>query len=315
MGVSAVAVALPAVPHALDTMLSRARLRMVVDADGHLPESDPEAYDLLLTAHPAPPRPWVSVADVGRAADALGRAVIEQATAASVLLGLLRAADKLPLAEAITVESLGYSTLLGERDFRDWLVRRRIPKGRTPVAHPVRVERAADVVTLTLADPERLNAYSSGMRDSLAYALDSCLLDPTRPEVVLRGDGRGFCSGGALDEFGGATDLAEAHRVRVLQSAARRLATLGERATAVVHGPVVGSGIEIAAAAARVVACGDAWFCLPELAMGLVPGAGGTVTIPRRIGRHRAAYLMLSGERLAAVDALAWGLVDEIAAS
>ena len=314
MGVSAVAEAFRTDPDALDGMRSRTRLRTLVDADGHLPASDPEAYDVLLTAHPAPPRPWVFVADVGRSADALERVVVEHATAASVLLGLLRTGGMLPVAEAITVESLGYSTLLGGQDFRNWLSRRRNPKARTPVAHPVRVERDGDVVTVTLADPERLNAYSNEMRDSLAYVLDSCLLDPTRPEVVLRGDGRAFCSGGALDEFGCATELAEAHRVRVLQSASRRLATLGERATAVVHGAVVGSGIEIAAAAARVVACGNAWFCLPELAMGLVPGAGGTVTIPRRIGRHRAAYLMLSGERLAAADALAWGLVDEIAA-
>jgi enoyl-CoA hydratase/carnithine racemase len=61
-----------------------------------------------------------------------------------------------------------------------------------------------------------------------------------------------------------------------------------------------------------VVVEGDAWFELPEVGMGLVPGAGGTVSLPRRIGRQRTAWLALSGARLDADTALAWGLVDEI---
>ena len=68
--------------------------------------------------------------------------------------------------------------------------------------------------------------------------------------------------------------------------------------TARVHGPSVGSGVELAAFAGRVVAAPDATFALPEVAMGLVPGAGGTVSIPARIGRHRTAWLALTGERI-----------------
>jgi enoyl-CoA hydratase/carnithine racemase len=290
-------------------------LRIALDADGLLPTSDPDAYDVFLSAHPTPPRPWVAVADVERAAAELARAANAHADAVTVLLEVLRVTEALPLAAALTVESLGYSTLLGGQDFREWLARRPASTARLPLAQPLRVEREADLVTLTLADPARLNAYSSAMRDSLAYALDSCLVDPTRPAVVLRGAGRAFCAGGALDDFGRARDLAEAHRVRLAQSAVLRIATLGARASAVVHGAVVGSGIEIAAATARVVARRDAWFWLPELAMGLIPGAGGTATIARRVGRHRAAYLMLSGVRLAVGDALAWGLVDEVVPS
>jgi enoyl-CoA hydratase/carnithine racemase len=79
-----------------------------------------------------------------------------------------------------------------------------------------------------------------------------------------------------------------------------------------VHGACVGAGIELPAFARRVVARSDAFFQLPEVAMGLVPGAGGTVSIPRRVGRQRAAYLCLSAVRLDAETALAWGLVDEI---
>jgi enoyl-CoA hydratase/carnithine racemase len=64
--------------------------------------------------------------------------------------------------------------------------------------------------------------------------------------------------------------------------------------------------------ASRVEATQDAWFRLPEIGMGLVPGAGGTVSITRRIGRWRTAYLALSGARLDADTALKWGLVDAI---
>ena len=79
-----------------------------------------------------------------------------------------------------------------------------------------------------------------------------------------------------------------------------------------VHGACVGAGIELPAFAGRVVASRDAWFALPEVAMGLVPGAGGTVSLPRRIGAQRTAWLALTGRRIDAETALAWGLVDEL---
>ena len=77
----------------------------------------------------------------------------------------------------------------------------------------------------------------------------------------------------------------------------------------------MGAGIELPSFAGRVVAEPSAWFKLPELAMGLIPGAGGTVSLPHRIGRRRTAYLALSGMRLDATTACAWGLVDEVAPS
>jgi enoyl-CoA hydratase/carnithine racemase len=79
-----------------------------------------------------------------------------------------------------------------------------------------------------------------------------------------------------------------------------------------VQGACIGAGVEIAAFAARLTATADAWFQLPELAMGLVPGAGGCVSVPRRIGRQRAALMILSGRRINAPTALRWGLIDAI---
>jgi enoyl-CoA hydratase/carnithine racemase len=75
----------------------------------------------------------------------------------------------------------------------------------------------------------------------------------------------------------------------------------------------MGAGIEVPALAGHVVADPAAVISLPELALGLVPGAGGTASIPRRIGRQRTAALALSGTRIDAATALSWGLVDEIA--
>jgi enoyl-CoA hydratase/carnithine racemase len=90
------------------------------------------------------------------------------------------------------------------------------------------------------------------------------------------------------------------------------LAATAARVRAVVHGACVGAGVELPAFAARVVAREGARFWLPELSLGLVPGAGGTVSLPRRIGRQRTAWLALSGRAIDAETALAWGLVDEL---
>ena len=105
---------------------------------------------------------------------------------------------------------------------------------------------------------------------------------------------------------------ASAHLVRLGRSAAHALHLVADRVTARVHGASVGSGVELAAFAGRVEAAPDATFALPEVAMGLVPGAGGTVSIPARIGRHRTAWLALTGERIDAPTAREWGLVDEV---
>jgi enoyl-CoA hydratase/carnithine racemase len=80
-----------------------------------------------------------------------------------------------------------------------------------------------------------------------------------------------------------------------------------------VHGACIGAGAELPAFVGRVVAAEGTFFQLPELSMGLVPGAGGTASLPRRIGRQRTAWMALSGERVDVETALRWGLVDEIA--
>ena len=133
-------------------------------------------------------------------------------------------------------------------------------------------------------------------------------------EVVLTGNGPSFCSGGDLAEFGRFSEPASAHLARTRYSPALILdaltARLGQACRAEVHGQVLGSGLEMAAFCGRIVAAPDAVFGLPELSLGLLPGAGGTVSVTRRIGRWRTAYLVLSGRIVDTDTALAWRLVD-----
>src|SRR5699024_3995888 len=90
------------------------------------------------------------------------------------------------------------------------------------------------------------------------------------------------------------------------------LRRIADRLTVRLHGHGVGAGIEIPAFAERVIAEPDTLIGLPGLSLGLIPGAGGTVSLRRRIGRHRTAFLGLTGQLLDADTALAWGLIDEI---
>jgi enoyl-CoA hydratase len=238
--------------------------------------------------------------------------------AALALVQLLRLNEGLSVHDGLVAESLVYSTLQAGPEFADWLASRGRRAPRPAVARPaVRILRepgdaGCERLHLSLDRPEKRNAFSSEMRDALVEGLHVALADPDIEEIVLDGRGPAFCSGGDLDEFGSLPDPATAHAIRSTRNAARLLAACGERVRAYLHGACVGAGIELPAFARRVVAHRDAFFQLPENQLGLVPGAGGTVSIPRRIGRQRTAWLALSGARLGAETALAWGLVDRV---
>jgi enoyl-CoA hydratase/carnithine racemase len=102
--------------------------------------------------------------------------------------------------------------------------------------------------------------------------------------------------------------------VRLTRSVAALVDALRDRVVVALHGACIGAGIELPAFATRVVAADDVRIGLPELGLGLVPGAGGTVSLPRRIGRHRVLDLLLTGDTISAESALTWGLVDEVVA-
>jgi enoyl-CoA hydratase/carnithine racemase len=173
------------------------------------------------------------------------------------------------------------------------------------------VHRDGDVLDVVLNRPSRHNAFGVSVRNGLLEALSVAELDSSVTEVRLRGEGPSFSSGGDLDEFGTASDVARAHTTRLVASAGWAVHRIRDRVRPLLHGACLGAGIEVPAFATRVCARDDAYFGLPELRFGLVPGAGGTVSVTRRIGRHRTAWLALTGQRIDLGTALAWGLVDE----
>lgn len=235
--------------------------------------------------------------------------------AAMVLVQLLRIGEGLDRSAALTAESMAYATVQAGPEFRRWLAtRRRVAVAAPSAAPPVRIERNNSTLTLTLDRPRERNAIGVTMRDALWEAFDLAVaLGDDVGQIMLTGAGRFFSTGGDLAEFGEASDPATAHWVRSIRLPALRLLPIADRVEARLGGGAIGAGLEIAAFAARVTAAERAWFQLPELAYGLIPGAGGTVSVPRRVGRHRAADMMLSGRRLRADEALAWGLIDATA--
>jgi enoyl-CoA hydratase/carnithine racemase len=237
--------------------------------------------------------------------------------AATVLVQVLRRGRGASLEAGLTIESLAYAMLQAGPEHQAWLAARR-PHGKRrrpdgPEREPVGIERRGDTLLVTLQRPEVRNAVDIGTRDGLVSAFGLAAQDPSIQRVDLRGEGPDFCSGGDLSEFGTRPDPVTGHQVRSTRSPARSLARCAERTTAFVHGASVGAGIELAALAARLVATPDATFLLPELGLGLIPGAGGTATLPRRIGPELTAWMALTATPVDAPTALHYGLVDAIA--
>lgn len=268
---------------------------------------DAASYDVLLTDESDPPRPWVHAS-----VDAVEVGVEHAPDAAAALVQVLRANERVGVPEGLAVESMAYSMLQHGGVFTRWLATRERRAARRGAVEPVHLSRVDDRLDVILQRPHVHNAFDAATRDALCDAFDLVALDPTVTEVHLHGDGPSFCSGGDLDEFGTARDASAAHLLRLDRSVGRRIHDHADRVVAHLHGACIGAGIELAAFAGRVHAAPDTRIALPELAMGLVPGAGGTVSIPRRIGRHRTAYLALTGAAIGPDVAHAWGLVDVV---
>lgn len=270
--------------------------------------------DTTLVPDADPDDRWVvNVDDLDTALTELHGVVADNIHSAIVLGQVLRLSEDIPVPQAIDVESLAYSTLLGTPGFRRWL-QQRGPRPLPPPSpqEPVLVRRDDERLLITLNRPERRNAYGAEVRDGLVEALRLAIADDTITAIVLDGAGPSFSAGGDLDEFGTTPDLATAHLIRTRAGAGRLVAQLADRIEVRVHGSCVGAGIEVPAFAGRIVAAPGTVFRLPEVSMGLIPGAGGTVSVPRRIGRWRAFWLCATGAALDTDTALAWGLIDEI---
>ncbi|MCY3851773.1 MAG: enoyl-CoA hydratase/isomerase family protein [Acidimicrobiaceae bacterium] len=223
---------------------------------------------------------------------------------------VLRGGDRRSFDDALLVESLAYATLQSGAEFASWSASqgRRVRNDDHP---RVRMSEHADRVDVILDRPRLRNLIDARMRDELIDAFGALAHGPTRP-IRLSGGGAAFCAGGDPAEFGAVADPATAHMLRSTANIAVCLHRVADRVTAQVHGPCIGAGVEIMAFCGRVQAHPDTRFRLPETRMGLLPGVGGTVSIPARIGRHRTLAWLLQDSTIDADTALDWGLIDSI---
>lgn len=169
------------------------------------------------------------------------------------------------------------------------------------------------VAWVTLNRPHVLNAYNLEMRDDLYQVLEAVRDDTEVRGVILCGAGdRAFCTGADLTEFGTAPSQTVARRVRWERDVWGLFLGTGKPILAALHGYVLGSGVEMALLCDIRIAAEDAVFGLPEVALGMIPAAGGSQTLPRNIGQGRALDLLLTGRRLTAGEAFDLGLVARV---
>jgi hypothetical protein len=222
-----------------------------------------------------------------------------------------RAPTFVTVTAGLEAESLVYSSLQAGPEFQAWRAATPV-KPKQPNAEPaVLIERVGDELRVTLNRPERRNALGVDVRDGLLDAFAVAHADDAL-RVVVTGNGPSFCAGGDLDEFGTFPSPEEAHVIRLQTSIGAAIDAIKERVEFRVHGACYGSGIELPAFASWVVAHPDTTFALPEISLGLIPGAGGTVSMTARIGVDRMRELGLSRRPIDAQTALAWGLIDAI---
>lgn len=251
----------------------------------------------------------------GDQAAKISSAIEDHPIASATFVQLLRHNENSSIENALFAESLSFSTLQHGSEFQSWLATKKSSKPiEDDEEEVVLIDRRETTLRITLNKPSRHNAWSASMRDSLCEALVLAIEDTTIEAVEIHGNGPSFCSGGDLSEFGLAQDAGIAHVSRIVRNAGYLLESIRSKVTVHVHGACIGAGIEVPAFASSIQSTSNAYFQLPEVRMGLVPGAGGTASILRRIGKHRMAWMGLTGEIITAQTALSWGLIDEISA-
>lgn len=179
----------------------------------------------------------------------------------------------------------------------------------------VAVRRDGFVAELVLDRPKAMNAVSSEMARSIAAACAALAEDRSVRAVVLTSTHeRAFCVGADLKERNSFSDAEMMRHRPVSRAAYTGVLELPVPAIAAVHGFALGGGYELALSCDVIVADRTAVVGLPEVSVGVIPGGGGTQLLPRRVGAARAAELVFSARRVAAEEAHALGMVDELVA-
>lgn len=172
------------------------------------------------------------------------------------------------------------------------------------------------VGVLYLERPQVANAINTEMARELLHCFAALLEDPGAQRcIVLTGSGsKAFCAGGDLKERNGMTREQWSAQHVLIEGAIVALLECPVPVIAAVNGAAFGGGCELALAADFIYAASSARFALPETQLGIIPGAGGTQTLPRAAGTRRAAELIYSGMPFSADEALEWRIVNRVIA-
>src|SRR5947207_403106 len=175
----------------------------------------------------------------------------------------------------------------------------------TAITKSVDLDRRGRVAVLTVNNPP-VNALSQHVRQGLHEGLKQAISDSAAQAIVIVCAGRTFIAGADITEFGKPPTEPSLHSVLDLIEGS------GKPVVAAIHGTALGGGLEVTLACHYRVGVKDARFGLPEVKLGLLPGAGGTQRLPRVVGVEKALSMMVSGDPIRADEALEHGLIDEI---
>ena len=167
------------------------------------------------------------------------------------------------------------------------------------------LSRAGEIAVVTIDSPP-VNALSADVRNGLRDGVAKAAADPEVSAIVVICAGRTFIAGADITEFGKPPKGATLPELQgVLEGGPKPI-------IAAIHGTALGGGFEMALMCHYRVAVPSAKFGLPEIKLGLIPGAGGTQRLPRLTGVEKALNIILSGAPFSAQEALQWGVVDAL---
>ena len=174
----------------------------------------------------------------------------------------------------------------------------------TETRQQIRIEREGDVAVLVIDNPP-VNAMTPDGGVQLVDAIEACDADPAIKAMVMIGHGRSFIAGFDIRAFGKNRPAPRKRTYEALDDSSKPV-------IAAIHGYALGGGLEVALACHYRIAVPSAKLGLPEVALGLLPGGGGTQRLPRLIGAKAALDLITSGRHVPAAEALKFGLIDEL---
>lgn len=181
----------------------------------------------------------------------------------------------------------------------------------------LKVDPVDSILWLTLNNPEQSNAISLEMVDSLTQVLRFADFDPSVRVIVIRGEGASFCAGGDLKAMQNKTGMfaGESNELRMryihgIQQIPKCIEELSKPVIAMVHGPAIGAGCDLAMMCDLRIGTEKAKFGETFVKLGLVPGDGGTFFLQRVIGFSKAMQMSLTGDLVGGEEAYQWGLLS-----